>query len=457
MHRTTKFILGVGAAVLALAGIYSAVSWHYQDRFLPHTEMLGVNIAGKSPEQANKDLIAHFQNQQVKFVEGKQTLLTASGKELGITPNFQKALTALKAKQNPWRWTESVFADTTAKTDSTPIVNQNQLAAYVKTATTRLNQNRQASKNAQIVLSDGAYTVQKEVNGNQFDATKLTKATLTALNSAATSVDLQTTYQRPTVKSTNAAFKDQIQTLNALTSIKARIEITDSVITIPTSLIQTWVNYQNNQIVWNKAAISTYVQKLSKTYGTYGKSLKFQSTKQGKVTVPAGTYGWSIDTNAEVAQLIKDLSAGKNFSHEVAYQGSGYNKDGSVLGNLYIEVDKKNQHEWVYKDGKLLMDTAVVTGKPGQDTPSGLFYVWDKQRNAVLRGDNGDGTKYASPVSYWMPIDYTGVGLHDSPWQPKYGGDWYQGHGSHGCVNTPPSYMAKLFEAIPTGTPVIVI
>ena len=56
-----------------------------------------------------------------------------------------------------------------------------------------------------------------------------------------------------------------------------------------------------------------------------------------------------------------------------------------------------------------------------------------------------------------MPIDNTGVGLHDSPWQPKYGGDWYLAHGSHGCVNTPPKTMAKLFDLVAIGTPVIVI
>ena len=30
------------------------------------------------------------------------------------------------------------------------------------------------------------------------------------------------------------------------------------------------------------------------------------------------------------------------------------------------------------------MDSDIVTGKPGQDTPSGVFYVWSKQRNAFL-------------------------------------------------------------------------
>lgn len=111
---------------------------------------------------------------------------------------------------------------------------------------------------------------------------------------------------------------------------------------------------------------------------------------------------------------------------------------------------------WVYVNGAEQISTDVVTGKPNQATPSGAFFVWSKQRDATLRGLNDDGSKYASPVSYWMPIDYTGVGLHDSPWQPKYGGDWYEENGSHGCVNTPPTVMAKLYCLVPAGTPVVV-
>ena len=55
-----------------------------------------------------------------------------------------------------------------------------------------------------------------------------------------------------------------------------------------------------------------------------------------------------------------------------------------------------------------------------------------------------------------MPIDDTGVGIHDSPWQPRYGGDWYLTHGSHGCVNTPPDVVGKVYAAVPLHTAVVI-
>lgn len=187
-----------------------------------------------------------------------------------------------------------------------------------------------------------------------------------------------------------------------------------------------------------------------------------KSTKRGVVTVPAGIYGWSINSASELPKLTDVILAGKDFTREPVIVGSGYSKDGygdalSDIGNTYIEVDKQNQHMWVYMNGQLKIDTDVVTGNPnGHDTPVGVWAIWSKERNSTLRGENDNGSKYASKVAYWMPIDDTGVGIHDSPWQPQYGGDWYKTHGSHGCINTPPATVAKIFNMVSTGIPVVV-
>ena len=47
-------------------------------------------------------------------------------------------------------------------------------------------------------------------------------------------------------------------------------------------------------------------------------------------------------------------------------------------------------------------------------------------------------------------------GLHDAPWRGYFGGNIYQGSGSHGCVNMPPYYAAQLYDMIDIGTLVFV-
>ena len=181
----------------------------------------------------------------------------------------------------------------------------------------------------------------------------------------------------------------------------------------------------------------------------------FNSTKRGTVSVPAGTLSWSIQVADEAAALTEQILAGENFTRSPITKGSAKASQ-PLVGNTYIEVDLTNQHMWYYKDGAVVIETDVVTGKPTTPTPKGVDYIWKKERNATLRGTNDDGSKYASPVSYWMPVDWTGVGIHDSDWQPAYGGDLWKTRGSRGCVNTPPSVMAQLYNAVEVGTPVVI-
>jgi len=60
------------------------------------------------------------------------------------------------------------------------------------------------------------------------------------------------------------------------------------------------------------------------------------------------------------------------------------------LGTTYAEIDLTNQRMWMYKDGKVVVATDVVTGKPDgeHDTPQGTYKLKYKEKNATLKGAN---------------------------------------------------------------------
>ena len=105
-----------------------------------------------------------------------------------------------------------------------------------------------------------------------------------------------------------------------------------------------------------------------------------------------------------------------------------------------------------------MLSTDVVTGNPnkGNATPPGVYSLTYKARNATLRGERRpDGTySYETPVKYWMPFN-GGIGFHDASWQPTFGGSRYKSHGSHGCVNLPPSVAPKMYELVYKDVPVV--
>lgn len=108
--------------------------------------------------------------------------------------------------------------------------------------------------------------------------------------------------------------------------------------------------------------------------------------------------------------------------------------------------------------GALVWESACVTGTPNgeHDTPSGVYWLNQKQSPSTLVGYDGDTKIYETEVQYWMPFVGNAIGLHDADWQPDFGGTLYkEGFGSHGCVNLPPSKAGELYGLIQGGDVVV--
>ncbi len=125
------------------------------------------------------------------------------------------------------------------------------------------------------------------------------------------------------------------------------------------------------------------------------------------------------------------------------------------VGTTYIEVSIDEQKMWFYLNGKLYVETPVVTGmKNGyNDTPKGAFPILQRQSPATLVGAD-----YVTVVNYWLGFTYSGCGVHDSTWRGsgEYGGNTYTYNGSHGCVNTPFDAVKKIYDKARVGMYVVV-
>ena len=461
MKKKTGFIIGIATAIIAVGAIYVGQAVHYSSAkvFFKDTEIAGVNVGGSTADQAATKLKSALKDQQLTLKDGSQTVATFKTQKVNLKVTSKAALKQLIARQNVWSWPAHV---TTATADSIELnasdANQQSVKALATTIAAKANKTRTAAKSATFTYKDGQYVVTKEQNGNQLDADKVATSITNAIEKGEKTVTVSKDYIKPAVTVNSASFKAAKAKATAITKESYVYKLSGHKITIPAETLASWLTLKNGKLTTNTSAVKGYLTKLSHKYGTINKTRTFKSTKRGTVKVNAGLYGWSIKVKSETPALSKLVLAGKGMSRTPAIQGSGYHSNGTDIGNSYVEVDKVNQHMWVYKNGKLVVSTDVVTGLPttAHHTPTGVWVIWSKQRNTTLRGQNDNGSNYASKVKYWMPIDDTGVGIHDSSWQPQYGGTWYKKHGSHGCVNTPPSKIKAVYENVSVGTPVIV-
>lgn len=210
---------------------------------------------------------------------------------------------------------------------------------------------------------------------------------------------------------------------------------------------------EQGRLVVSEEAVRSWVERLASRYNTCGTERDFLSSRGDTVRVKYGTYGTELDVEAEVSYLLEALRAARDDTeeHVPAYKQQGYVRGLDDIGGTYIEVDMGKQHLYFYLDGKLTLDADIVTGNMAKrwGTPEGIYYVYYKARDIVLRGAD-----YASPVKYWMAA-VRGIGLHDASWRKTFGAEIYKTDGSHGCINMPLDVVSKMYEMTEIGVPVI--
>ncbi len=114
--------------------------------------------------------------------------------------------------------------------------------------------------------------------------------------------------------------------------------------------------------------------------------------------------------------------------------------DGQVL---QIIVSRDLQSLKVYDGDKVVATSNVSTGKPGHETPTGIFSVLEKQK---FHRSN----KYSDAPMPWMQrITWSGVALHESNSVPNR-------PASHGCVRLPAAFAQELFKMTERGVHVVI-
>ncbi len=203
-------------------------------------------------------------------------------------------------------------------------------------------------------------------------------------------------------------------------------------------------------VVLNDEVVEEIVTELLNPYNTY-QNHTFTTHNGRKVYLNKGTYGNRLDIKDAVSQLRDTLAMGNDSLVTVKYLNEAKYKGLDDIGDTYVEVSIDEQHIYYYENGKLRLDSDVVTGRKNRtDTPEVVCDVYFKQRNRTLVGET-----YRSFVQYWIAV-YNHIGIHDASWRSEFGGNLYEGGGSHGCINTPTDKVSELYDILEEGTPVII-
>lgn len=433
------------ATCVGLACACGSTYVSYGSRYLPDASINGMDVSNMTFIDAKDALEKQYLKEHQKL-----TLMTRDGKKLSVP------LTAINLSVNAdTSYAEAINlavrsdmrgVDEEAKFNIS--FDEEKLASIVETVLKDSGAFLVAPENAHIEKTDEGFSVVPETEGTELKDTKeICRRVIEAVGTGLNSIQLDDSfYKKAVVTERSGGIVDRIRKLDLMEGTKLSLDIRGSVELIDWGRIRDWVDLSGNI---DEAAVRAFVDELAERTDTYNSERAFQL--RGKEFTVKGPYGFTIDREGTTAQLVQNIKDGVVEVVEPVYSQTAATEN-QELGNVFVEVDVAEQHVFLYENGEIIADAPCVTGNTslGRGTPSGIFPVTFKTRNATLRGPG-----YASFVNFWMPFN-GGIGLHDAPWRGSFGGSIYRNSGSHGCVNLPYSFAKTVYEHIEKGFAVVV-
>ncbi len=463
-------ILG-GSAAGALVIAYCVMALVYLNKFLPNTYINNVPVGGMSMEEAREAVLDKADVENLVLVTANGENVSFEAQKFDAEYGLSETALDEAYSENRFLWIRKLFSDSAYTVEYDLSYSEDSL----KTMISRHGWGADTSQNAYIAKNEesGMYEIIPATIGDKFDQDILTGYVSEHLKTGEFIVEMVNSgcYDKYLAPVQAEDLKEDLELFNKFANSTIIFDFSDRKEPLEGAQIAEWVSFtadgqmvhtEDGHIDFNRDAIAAFVAAMAEKYDTYGKDRTFRSTLDGVITVPwtsTSMYGWQINQEATVEQIIELLRAGESVTVQPVYNGWGYGftRETDDIGDTYIEIDISAQHVWYYKDGALHSDSDCVTGTEtdsSRRTPRGIFQIWSHESPRKLGTMEKQG--YEVWVDYWLPIDYTGIGLHDMQSRSAFGGEIYMYSGSHGCINLPFNFVKELYNTTVNGTPVIV-
>ena len=453
-NKHNKIAIGIIISFFILLVIYLGTTMYFMNHFYFGSTISCINVSGKTVEEVDEQMPSEVEEYTLELQERGNIKEQIRASDIGLEYNSEGKIEELKDKQNPFAWIIAIFDKNDSNVSEVVTYDEELLKECVDKLSCFDSSNIIEPQNPSFQYTDDGYMIVDEIYGNKINKDILYDRVISAILNGEKTIDLESSncYENPQYTSSSQEVIETKDRLNKYTNLKITYAFGDKTEVLDGSIINNWLaTNENLEITFDEKKIKSYLDKLSSTYDTVGKTRDFVTSLGTTIKVSGGDYGWAINKNEEVKDLIEIIKDEQTITKEPIYKQTAIYHDNNDMGNTYVEINMTKQHLWFYKNGALVVEGDVVTGNVNNNcsTPTGIYELKFKQKDATLKGEG-----YNTHVNFWMPFN-GGIGIHDAIWRSSFGGKIYMTNGSHGCVNSPYYLANTIFNNIEEGCPVI--
>lgn len=423
--------------------LYFVPTFYFTQHFNYGTSINNIDVSFKKAQQVNGMLLQDIEQYQLTINGPNNQSETLSASQMGLSFDLINGYQELKETQHSFLWFMPLFSNKKDKLERLVQCDEEVLKKSIDQLKLLKTLKKRPAVDAKIKYINGQYEILPETQGVAFDKEEVYQQIREAICRQQHQIDLnlEECMVEPEFTENSKELLSLKQTLNHCIHAKIIYPTPTGDLIIDKELIHKWLSIDDNLTVSiDETAMMSYLKSIEGAIKIT--TIEFVTTAGNSINLKKGRFNSQLNIEQETKRLIDDINRGNITTRQPAAMG---------IGDTYVEIDLTSQHLWLIKEGKCLIDGDIVTGnvQAGHKTPPGLFNIYAKGKNVVLRGDN-----YASPVTYWMPFN-GGIGIHDANWRSEFGGTIYKTHGSHGCINCPYDLAKTIYTEVDVGTPVV--
>ena len=476
MSKKTKITVGVVVAILVtiIAAFAIYVSYYaVGKKALPGTKVGEVTVSGLNASQIKKQLDTAEANNKVTFSgQGiKETSLTP--KEIGYQVDSAETARKATARSSAFNYFTSLFVSrevpvvydidaTVTNKLSIELVKSDSKVKPVTEPSVQPNAQETGFKAVAGADGFGADTKELIAGADKVLSTQKNQTATLSIGAVKPLMDMgmaqkladaaeKFTHPKVTIK---AGDKEIVADKKAKVSfVNIPAVSRHAKLTADDKTVADWVNK-------NKEAVEVEKVNGQRLVNSAGKVLKTKTESKD---------GVKVTNDEELTKVItKNFNAGKDSS--LAYKTAvdkANNEDKTVADGAeklvywaspdekWIDINLSSREMTAYEGAEPVRGPIkVIIGYPNTPTVTGQYKVYLKYPVQTMRGLNPDGSRYVAP-GVPSVLYFTGsYAIHGSPWWSS-GQYFEEGHGSHGCVNTPPTDAAWIYNWAPIGTVVV--
>ena len=370
--------------------IYGGGIYIFSNYFFPSTTVNGhdLGLTKISDLKKNYDKIAdeYFLN-----IESKRGRERIDSKDF----DYEDKLIEDKVNQNPFYWFISILVPNEYNLKNESNYDEEKLEKAIFNL--RAFKNMEEPKDAKIVFKDNKFVIEDEVEGTSLKVADAFQAIKEAIENGQEEIDLNEFYLKPKIYRNDPNLKRVVDEKNELLNLKITYKFGEKSEILQGEKLADLYEFDGQGLMLNGEKVKAYIRGLSNKYDTFKKDRNFYATNLGPIIVKGGIYGWLTDINASTRDLINALNKKEDKEMTLDYKLEASQYGPNDIGKKYLEIDLARQHMWYYENGKLIIESDIVTGNPSKNngTPTGTGRIWSKEKDRFLSGED-----YKSHVDY---------------------------------------------------------